>query len=213
MKRSNRWNQIVYAMWSPVYDLLVSVPFLRKARAKAIAAIALLPGERVLLIGVGTGADLPLLPAGVEAVGIDNSQAMLNRAQKKNSRCACQIELIKADAEQLPFSDKSFDAVVMTLILSVVADGRRALAEAMRVLHEDGRAVVFDKFLPDDERASIGRRALNLLTSTFGTDINRRFGEMQADSESVVVERNDPVQFGSAYRVILLRKKEPGFHR
>ena len=193
-------------MWSPVYDLLVSVPFLRRARAKAIAAINLQPGERVLLIGVGTGADLPLLPAGIDAVGIDNNSAMLKRAKRKAARCECQIELMQADAEKLPFPDKSFDAVVMTLILSVVPDARRALAEAIRVLRDDGRAVVFDKFLPDDLRASVGRRALNLLTSSFGTDINRRFGEMQAETDCAVAG-DEPVKSGSAYRVILLRKK------
>jgi len=206
MKRSNRCNQIVYAMWSPFYDLLVSVPFLRRARAQTLAAIDLQAGDRVLLIGVGTGADLPLLPAGIDAVGIDNSQAMLNRARRKLAQCKCPIEMIRADAEQLPFPDESFDAVVMTLILSVVADGQRALAEAMRVLRFDGRAVVFDKFLPEGGRASIGRRVLNMLTSTFGTDINRRFGDLRGDTQCII-ERDDPVVFGSAYRVVLLRKK------
>jgi hypothetical protein len=37
-------------------------------------------GQRVLLPGVGTGADLPLLPAGTCAIGVDLSPAMLARA-------------------------------------------------------------------------------------------------------------------------------------
>jgi phosphatidylethanolamine/phosphatidyl-N-methylethanolamine N-methyltransferase len=63
MKMSNRWNRIIYRLWAPVYDSTVN-HFFRPGRKWALEVLALQPGERVLLPGVGTGADLPLLPTG-----------------------------------------------------------------------------------------------------------------------------------------------------
>ena len=72
MRMTNRWNRVVYRLWAPVYDATVSHLFM-PGRHRAIQLLALQPGERVLLVGVGTGADLPLLPPGVQAMGTDLS--------------------------------------------------------------------------------------------------------------------------------------------
>ena len=62
MRMTKRWNRVVYRLWVPVYDATVSHLFV-PGRRRAIQLLALQPGERVPLVGVGTGADLPLLPA------------------------------------------------------------------------------------------------------------------------------------------------------
>jgi len=77
MKLSNRWNRFVYRLWSPVYDGLFDRFFAAPGRRRAMAVLDLEPGERVLLVGIGTGADLPLLPEGAQAIGIDFSPDML----------------------------------------------------------------------------------------------------------------------------------------
>ena len=51
----------VYRRWAPVYDRLLGSVF-REARRRSIASLNLLPVHDVLLVGVGTGLDLPLLP-------------------------------------------------------------------------------------------------------------------------------------------------------
>ena len=68
MKMSNCWNQTIYRLWAPIYNSTVNHFFL-PGRKRALELLDLQPGERVLLVGVGTGADLPLLPAGVDATG------------------------------------------------------------------------------------------------------------------------------------------------
>jgi len=72
MKMTNRWNRFIYRLWAPIYDSTVNHFFMR-GRKRALDLLNLQPGECVLLVGVGTGADLPLLPAGVDATGIDLS--------------------------------------------------------------------------------------------------------------------------------------------
>ena len=76
MKMTNRWNQFIYRLWAPVYDATVN-HFFMPGRRRAMDVLDLKEGESVLLLGVGTGADLPLLPAGVRAVGVDLSPEML----------------------------------------------------------------------------------------------------------------------------------------
>jgi hypothetical protein len=63
MKMTNRWNRFIYRLWAPIYDSTVNRIF-RPGRKRAMELLDLKPGERVLLVGVGTGADLPLIPAG-----------------------------------------------------------------------------------------------------------------------------------------------------
>lgn len=203
---TNVWNRFIYACWSPIYDRFVSVSFLASARRRAIETLAILQGERVLLVGVGTGADLPLIPQGTSAVGIDISAAMLRRAEAMLPLEDREIALVQGDVQSIPFEDESFDVAILTLILSVVPDGAACLQETMRVLKPGGRALIFDKFLANGKRPSLVRRLLNLLTRFFGTDINRDFEAMLEKTDSAVVMRDEPSLFNGAYRVILLRK-------
>lgn len=62
MKQSNRWNRLRYRLYAPVYDL-VARP-LRRGRQRAIDRLDLGAADRILVVGCGTGSDLPFLPAG-----------------------------------------------------------------------------------------------------------------------------------------------------
>ena len=167
--------------------------------------LAPVAGERLLVPGVGTGADLPLVPEGVEVTGVDLSPHMLAKARAKLARCRAKVSLVEGDAQVLPVPEASYDAALLNLILSVVPDGRACLLATLRAVKPGGRIVVFDKFQPDGERLSPLRRALNLGSTAFGTDITRRFGEL-AEGAPCSIEVNEPSLLHGAYRVILLRK-------
>ena len=93
----------------------------------------------------------------------------------------------------------------LNLILSVIPDGRACLHSVLRALKPTGRAVIFDKFLPDTGRLSLLRRALNCFSTIFGTDITRRFGEMLQGCGWTVTHDESSI-FRGAYRVILLKR-------
>lgn len=202
MKMTNRWNRLIYRLWAPIYDSTVGHFFL-PGRMRAIEMLNLQPGEHVLLVGVGTGADLPLLPKGVQAVGVDISADMLAKARRKLPLPGLEVTLLQGDAQKLLVNEVAFDVVIFNLILSVIPDGAACLRENLRALKPGGRAVVFDKFLPDTGRLTLGRRLLNLGSTLFGTDITRRFGDLARGAKIQIVQ-DEPSLLHGTYRVILL---------
>lgn len=204
MKMTNRWNRFVYRLWAPVYDATVNHFFL-PGRKRALEALALQPGERVLIVGIGTGADLPFLPEGVEATGIDLSPEMLAKARLKLPQCRAKVELIQGDAQESLVGEKTFDAAILNLILSVAPDGGACLQSTLMALKPGGRAVVFDKFLPDSGNLTFWRSVINFFSTLLGTDITRRFGDLTAGTSCEVLQ-DEPSLMRGTYRVILLRK-------
>jgi len=81
------------------------------------------------------------------------------------------------------------------------------LAETLRALRPGGRAVVFDKFAPDDRAPSRTRRALNVVTAIFGTEIDRRLAELVAGAPCRVVS-NEASILGGQYHVVLLTRTD-----
>lgn len=205
MKMTNRGNRIKYRLWAPVYDETINRIFM-PGRRRAMEVLALQPGERVLIVGVGTGADFPFLPEGVKVTGIDLSPAMLSKARLKLPACRATVALIRGDAQTLIVPEHSFDASILNLILSVVPDGRACLQSTLWALKPGGRIIIFDKFQPDDENVSPFRKFMNFFSTQLGTDITRRFGDMlQGCSCEVVLD--EPSLLGGMYRIILLRKE------
>lgn len=104
------------------------------------------PAGRLLDIGTGTGRVLELLAPRVrQALGVDASKAMLALARSRLSGpgfAHCAVRL--ADMYRLPLADRSFDAVVLQMVLHHAEDPDGAILEATRVLADGGRLLVID---------------------------------------------------------------------
>jgi phosphatidylethanolamine/phosphatidyl-N-methylethanolamine N-methyltransferase len=198
---ANTWNRLRYGLWSVGYDLVVrfSAP-----RRRAVELLHLEPGERVLIVGAGTGADLPFLPGDVDVVATDLSAAMLTRARPK---AGPRVELRVMDAQVLDLADASFDAVLLHLVLAIVPHPVACLREAARVLRPGGRISVFDKFVRAGRRPSLPRRLANLPARLLASDLNRVLEEILADAGApLAVEHDEWTGPGGLFRVALLRK-------
>ena len=201
----NERNRLIYRTWAPLYDAVMR-PIYGAARRRSIALLELRPGESVLIPGVGTGLDLPLIPPGLQITGIDLTSQMLARAREKLQ--GREVKLCEMNAQALEFPDYCFDAVILNLILSVVPDGAAAFREAWRVLRPGGRVVIFDKFLPEESTLSPLRRWLGSAIRLIGTDPNRRLSEILGSQMDLVIDCNEASLLGGQYRILLLHKRQ-----
>ncbi len=102
--------------------------------------------DTLLDIGTGTGRMLQLLGDRVrEAIGVDQSRDMLavartNLSQPQHRNC----NVRQADMYQLPFNDRSFDLVILHMVLHFADEPSDVIREAARVLKPGGTFVVVD---------------------------------------------------------------------
>ncbi|MCC9000530.1 MAG: methyltransferase domain-containing protein, partial [Candidatus Contendobacter sp.] len=107
-----------YTLFASIYDALVA-PFTASARRRSLALLNEGPHAEVLLVGIGSGLDVPSLPSGPRYTGLDLTPAMLARARRKAAACNLEMGLDVGDARRLPYDDAAFDVVVLHLILAV----------------------------------------------------------------------------------------------
>jgi SAM-dependent methyltransferase len=99
----------------------------------------------VLEIGAGTGLNLPLYPAGLDQLVLAEPAGMMAaRVDLGRAPDGVEARVEPAPAEDLPFSDGSFDTVVSTLVLCTVSDPKRALTEVVRVLRPGGQLLFLE---------------------------------------------------------------------
>ncbi len=200
---TNLWNRIRYTMLAPIYDI-AAFP-LRRGRRRSIALLDIRKGEKVLLVGAGTGLDLEVLPADADVLASDLTPAMLGRMRKRIEKRKMTARAVIMDGQDLPLPSGSFDKIVLHLILAVIPDPVACLREAERVLRPGGRIAVYDKFLPHGQEAGLGRRALNFFTSMWFSDINRRFASIHRATQLRVVHEEE-AGFGGNFKVFILEK-------
>ena len=118
-------------------------PYFAATEARLLSTVTLAPGERLLEVGCGQGANLVHLrrrlgeSARLHGVELSAARARF-AASAASARCAC------ADAAHLPFADGSFDAVLIRDLLHHVPDRAAVLAEAARVLAPGGRLTLIE---------------------------------------------------------------------
>jgi phosphatidylethanolamine/phosphatidyl-N-methylethanolamine N-methyltransferase len=195
-----RWS---YSLIAPVYDLVVSRPLLR-ARTHSLRTLPTEQTKRVLLSGIGTGLDLPLLPKLHHYTALDFNAAMLERAKPRST--GLQVDWVMGDSMALPFADAYFDHVVLHLILAVVPLPSQCLNETARVLKPGGTIIILDKFLRPRQTALL-RRALNPFSRRIATRMDVVFEEVLHQIPSLHLISDVPLIARGWFRGILLQKK------
>lgn len=188
-----------YSLIAPFYDAALAAA----TRAQRIRSLAALPHEpaQVLVGGIGTGLDLPHLPAQHSYTGIDLTYAMLRRAVPRTK--ALDFQWVQGDAMRLPFHTASFDHAILHLILAVVPDPAACLAETARVLRPGGTVLIFDKFLRPRQRAPL-RRLANPLVRRFATRLDVVFEEILESVPELRLQSNEPALASGWFRLIRL---------
>jgi len=103
-------------------------------------ALDLRAGERVLDVAAGNGnATLAAARRWCDVVSTDYVPALLERGRARASADGLPVQFEQADAENLPYTDHSFDVVLSTFGVMFTPDQDKAAAEMARVCKPGGR--------------------------------------------------------------------------
>jgi len=105
-----------------------------------------------------------MVGAGGRVTGIDMTAAMLVKARSAATAMGVSnVEFVEGEAERLPFSDASFDAVISNGVIDLVPDKDAVFAEVYRVLAPGGRMQIADVTIQNPVSEE-GRRKIDLWT-------------------------------------------------
>jgi ubiquinone/menaquinone biosynthesis C-methylase UbiE len=201
---TNILNKLRYTLYTPGYDLIAN--FFKESRKKSIDSLDIKSGDRILIVGAGTGLDLEFLPDNCEIVATDITPSMVDRIIKRNKQLHKNVQAVVMDGQALKLADNSFDIIILHLILAVIPDPVACMHEAERVLRSGGQVVVFDKFVGKNKAISSFRKFVNIFSNIIFSDITRNFESMIENSGFTIVSDKDG-GFNGNFRLIKLIKK------
>lgn len=128
---------------------------------------------KVLEVGIGTGGNIPYYPTNVELTGIDFSPKMVEIARKK-AKGKSNIQLLEMDAENMDFTDNSFDTVVTSCVFCSVPHPVKGLKEIRRVCKNDGKILMLEHVRSQKKVVGELMDVFNFIPlNIYGANINR----------------------------------------
>lgn len=141
-------TQAFYSRWARLYDRLATAPGIRSWRERTAAALDLEPGDTVVEMGMGTGANLPHLrervgPTG-RVIGLDLTRGMLAVARRRVGRAGWEnVHLVRADARAPPLGEP-VDAILGSFVVGMFDEPGRVVETWLDGLDAGGRLALLD---------------------------------------------------------------------
>ena len=175
-------TQQFYTRWARLYDLVaVHTPGIRTVRRAAVDRLAAQPGDTVVEMGCGSGANLPLLYEAVgpegQVIGVDMSPGVLGVARNRIDRHGWQnVHVVRGDATRLPL-DSGVDCVFASLVVGMFDDPAEVIDGWADMVGSGGRLGLLDLARSSQQQA----RQLNGLFRLFVTNANPKSVKLSDD--------------------------------
>ncbi len=163
------WFSLIYTAFSKVGFRLLGTTD-AEARTELLSRLELNRGK-LLEVSIGSGVNLPYLlkmPEVGEVFGLDISGGQLTRCSSLIRRKGWPVDLFLGNAEQLPFTDNSFDSVFHIGGINFFNNQQKAIEEMIRVAKPGTKIIIcdenetgaqwYEKFLPGFKGAFQGMR-------------------------------------------------------
>jgi phosphatidylethanolamine/phosphatidyl-N-methylethanolamine N-methyltransferase len=136
-----------YGTAAGLYDLVATAPGVRSWRRRTVETLDLSPGDTVVEMGCGTGANVPYLREQVGSdgtvVGVDLVPAMLRQARERVDREGWEnVHVVQGDATQPPIA--AADALVSTFVVGMLSDPAAAARTWVRCVAPGGRVTLLN---------------------------------------------------------------------
>lgn len=118
---------------------------------------------RVLEIGAGTGINFPLYKKAERVDAIEPNQAMIEKSLSRKNVASVPILIHQQSAEELEFTDNTFDSAVATLVFCTIPNPEQALAEIKRVCKPQAKILFFEHVKMEQPALAFAQEALNPL--------------------------------------------------
>ena len=142
MAELSEQKQQARAMWA-MGDYPSIVHRIEGAGVAAVKAAQVDESDTVLDVACGSGnATIPAAKTGGNGHGPGHHAQLLDAGRANAADAGVEIDWIEGDAEQLPFEDASFDAVVSVFGCMFAPDHARTAGEIARVLKPGGRIAI-----------------------------------------------------------------------
>jgi len=178
--------------------------FIADKLRRAVSEIPLAGLHSALVVCGGSGLEAEWLSRqGVTTVCSDLSHSALLRAAQRSERFGAEFDLVVADVEELPFSDGSFDLVL-------VHDGLHHLVEPLKGLTEMARVAKHAVSINEPALAAVTRAAVRLGAAEETEEAGNRVARLTLPQLSATLE-------GLGYRVVaserygMFYRHRPGF--
>jgi len=192
----NKKNEFLYKKYNITaffYDIL-DYPWERRYRKWRPALVGDLRG-RVLEAGVGTGRNLPFYHPQAEVLGIELSEHMLRRAEKRKAKARCNVQLLNEDATVMSsVPSQQFDWVFSTFMCCVMPDEiqTQAIEQFARVLKPGGRFRLLELVYSKDTKIRKRQEAFApFVEKVYGARFDRNTLAHIEHSATLTVTRTD----------------------
>lgn len=178
------------------------------------AVADLCPGETVLDLGSGAGADVLIsarrVAPGGRAIGLDMTAEMLDLARRNATDAGVDnVELLQGYLEDIPLPDDSVDVVISNCVINLAADKPTVLREAARVLRPGGRFAVSD-VIADPEMGDVTRAEMQRSTGCVAGALTRpQFQQALRDAGFVDVEIAETHRVHAHAAAAIVRARKP----
>lgn len=148
-KREEFFRSIYAFFYTPMTNLMfLPCGGVKNARREVLEQLEIKPRSNILETGIGTGDNILFLRDRLDGgtyYGLDNQLRMLRSCAVNLARWNRKAYLCRANAEELPYKDNSFDVVFHLGAINLFQHKKQAIDEMIRVARPGSKIVIADE--------------------------------------------------------------------